>query len=600
MVEINGNREITLEEAVLAQYTPDRLDDIFRRYFKDLLDLAPQLESNWNLKKREYEGLSVRSKEIARLISIVFSDREIFEIWLDKLPYMVAKVLETLTWEGQQEIRNLDDRTKGRILPDASSTQLDDSSLNPDFCLFILTKQGNTTTNGDTLYYFSLPLVMRKKLKSHLPKPKGYYLKSLKSLKPTDFEFVDQNQIQTNLPIIFDYVKRGSLKITKSGTPRISSLLEIMRLTEMEEFFPGQPDSELKTMRMLMIMHLCLLMRDLVENQAEIDAHLFRDLFAAFADLEENSLLGFLNHVKGWYQALNMLNKNIHQTILDLVGEIPVEKWVSIKQLTRFAQLRDMDLQPFNPFAIQNLYIPGEWQGWGHSKQYVKPDQVFRFITEPMLKAAFFLFAAFGLVDIKYNDPKTDPEICQSRQPYSIFDGLIYVRLTKLGAFTCRKSDDIPVASGRQESSRVTLDDSHLIITIYPADNRTEAKLERFSRRIGRSRFRVDFDSFLRSLTTKEEIENSIEELRHLAAATIPENWEKFFNSIRKKYENFCCREDYRVFKVMRKDPELLELLTSDNELRQMILLAEGRHFMVKNQDMSRLKQRLRIFGYLF
>ncbi|MBU2513600.1 hypothetical protein KJ966_19840 [bacterium] len=600
MIHINGNKEITLEETILEQYPPDILDDIFRRYFRDLLDLAPQLESNWNLKKKEYQGLSIRSKEIARLISIVFSDKEIFEIWLDKLPYIVAKVLETLAWEGQQEIRHLNSRAKGRILPEASSKKPDYSLLKPEFCLFILTKQTNSQASGDDFYYFSLPQVVRKKLKSHLPKPKGYYLKPLKSLQSTDYEFADQNRIQSNLPVIFDYFKRGGLKITKSGAPRISSLLEIMRLTEMEEFFPGQSDSEFKTLRISLILQLCLLMRNWMEDQGEMIARKFRELFAEFAMLEENTLLSFLTNIKGWYQTSDLLNKNIHQTLFDLLKELPVEKWISIKQLMRFAQLRDLNLQPINPFAVQSLYIPGEWQGWGHSKQYIKPDQIFTMITEPMLKAGFFLFAAFGLVDIHYNNPKPTSENSDDPKPYSVFDGLIYVRLTKLGAFTCRISDEFPVEANEPKSSEVLLDDSHLIITVHPGDNLMEMKLERYSRKIGRSRFLVDFDSFLCNVNTKEEIENQIEELGHLVMTSFPKNWERFFDRIRSKYEVLSCEEDFLVLKIRQSDTELLELITSDEELRQMILLVEDRHFAIKKQFMSKLKQRLRIFGYLF
>ena len=238
MIESKSKKVISVEEEILRTYSADRLNDIFRRFFRSYLAEAPSLFSDWNLNPKEFEGLSIRKREIVRLMAIVFSDETLFNKWFNQLPYMVSKVLETVIWEGTQEIGHLDQRTKGNILKNENLNDLDADLTNTEYCLFFITKLVKEKQKGSYLFYFDLPLTVRKRLKTYFPKPKGYELNALKSPKETEFTFTDQQKILSLLPLVLDYIAQGNLQQTKSGKPRKVSLNQLLKYTEIEEFFP--------------------------------------------------------------------------------------------------------------------------------------------------------------------------------------------------------------------------------------------------------------------------------------------------------------------------------------------------------------------------
>ena len=599
MIDPGTIKTLSLEEEILQAYTSDQLDDLFRRHFQTFLQETPSLYRDWNLNPKAFGGLSIRKREIVRLLGIVFSEEVLFAQWLQRLPYMVSKVLETVIWEGKQEIGFLDQRTKGNIRFKISANELELETLNPEYCLFFISKLEGEKLKGESYYYLDLPRTLRKKLKAFYPKPSGYELKALKSPRETTITFCDQQRILSLLPLLLDYIEQGNLQQTKSGKPRKTSLNQLLKYTELEEFYLDTSDPAFKTLRLELILFLCLFFNQNKENGDSIS--LLKAMLLCFKKSEEHPLIPLMDHLKGWYHAASAL-KNTQAVLMDLLAQLPAGGWVSIKQLLRFLKLHDLESIPIDESsACETLYLTMDWQGWGHTKKYVTPDIYGKVIQEPLLKSALMLFGALGLLDLKLNKPVPDPDLEKYHQSaLTVFDGLSYVRLTPLGVYCCGLRADLPDERPQGEKTEVLLDEDRLIVCLSQHHPAIEMKLQKLARRIGARLYRVDADSFLSGCSELSELNARILLLKELVTSPVPVLWENFFNDLRVKTNLFEIQDEVIVIKLKSADNLLFDLVTNDPEIRRLVLLVEDYQIVVKQKDIDVLRDRLRFFGYLF
>lgn len=590
--------DVSLEEEIHHYYTHDQLDEIYRRFLADFLKTIPAYFDVWNLDYKEFEGLTIRKRELVRLLAITLSDVTIFTTWFSRIPYLVARVLETLVWEGKQPLEALNARTKGDLLSPSSTHKNDIAVINPDYCLFLQTSFPHWQADGSAVSGLDLPATVRKACKRFLPKPKGYILKPLKPPEDTACYFADREAILRALGIIQEFVGHGKLESTKSGSPSKQSLSRLSQQSGLTEFYPESAESTLKLLRIELISHLFI---QPLSFKTAISSHeSLKYLFTQFAELQEPTLVRFLEHVKGWYHAEKLLHKNHQQVLLELMKHLPPEKWIAVKQLLRFALVRDIDLCPIDHEAYRYLYTTSDWKGWGHTKHPVYEQFNAEIIVEPYLKAALFFFAAFGLLDIHYDLPRAAIELGEAHHYFSAFDGLQYLRLTPLGTYVLGLNDGFEPQQQQQEQTTLHLDEERLLITLSRSDDRIETILAKLATRIGRTRFRCDYLTLLQDCTTGKDVESKVELLVGLAGPDLPQNWKRFIDQITKNSRTLIPSDDYHVYKVDPQDNALLELFSQDKELRELVRFAEEYHLLVLKKDLAQLKKRLLIFGYLF
>jgi hypothetical protein len=598
MKDKKPDEDFSLEEEIHQYYSHDQLDDIYRRYFSDFLKTASHYFSEWNLDQTEFEGLAIRKRELVRLVAITLSDSTIFAAWLERLPYMVTRVLETITWEGKQPIEALNARTKGDIVLSSAVDTLELETINPAYCLFLPASFPHWTPDGSPVIGLDLPATVRKKCKRYLPTPKGYTLRPLKSPEDTAFLFVDRELTLQSIGIVHEFVQQGRLESTKSGLLRKQSLSRLGQQTGLTEFYIDAADSSLKLLRIELIAHLFSQPFRFVDSLKPHE--ILKSLFAQFGDQPEPVLVRLLEHVKGWYHATRLMYGFHQQTMCQLMKHLPVQKWISVKQLLRYALVRSFDLCPVNPEAYRYLYTTSDWKGWGHTKHPVYGRVFSEIIVEPYVKATLFLFAAFGLLDIHYDLPRDGIDLSGDYHFFSVFDGLKYLRLTQLGAYVFELNDAFEPQLQQQDATNLYLDEERLLITLSRTDDRMESVLEKLATRIGRTRFRFDYQSMLHGCFTERDIKAKTDLFYGLVGRTLPRIWEDFIGQINKKSKALTLTEDYLVFKVNPVDSELLDLFSQDEEIRSFLRLSEDFHILVAKKDVAQLKKKLLIFGYLF
>ncbi len=312
------------------------------------------------------------------------------------------------------------------------------------------------------------------------------------------------------------------------------------------------------------------------------------------------SLVRFLDHVKGWYHASKYLQIDYNREFLRLIRELPIEKWVSIRQLNRFITVRGYNLLAVDEEACRYLHIPGNWEGWGNKRHSLAPRHFSEIIIQPLLQTYLFLFAAFGVLDIRYDSPRSQITLPDGYSFSTIFDSLKYLRLTSLGAYILGLVDYYSAENQLGASAELDLDEDRLIVSLSANDARIEMLLEQVAQRIGRLRFKVDFESFLKGCEHEDDIINRINRFLSLMRDDIPDIWKEFFLKIRQRSTSITMDDGMQIYMLNSDDKELIDLITNDEELRRIVLLAEGYRILVFKKDITHFQKRMLIFGYLF
>ena len=215
-------------------------------------------------------------------------------------------------------------------------------------------------------------------------------------------------------------------------------------------------------------------------------------------------------------------------------------------------------------------------------------------ITMGLLKALCCTLAGMGVLQVACRPYRRDGS---EVTPY---DFMQYVRLTSLGRYVLRVTDTY--SPPRHEHREFfALDDQHLILRSLSDDNPYLPLLSETAEYIGAHRYRMSPDSFLNSCSNETDVNNRIQQFRQFICAEPPKIWEDFFAEIRRHVHPLSPLDagDYRLYTIDSHNQPLIDLLTSDVELRRLVIRAEGFRILVSRSNHRKFVARLKTFGYL-
>jgi len=589
-----------LENRLNLIYTADILIDIHKKYIVQILDSSPGFFQEWGLDENEFGGVYIRKEQLARLLAIVLNDPILSNQLITYLPKNVTEIMAIIVWEGEQDPDYLQQSKQIEILDKKSQHKKNViQTLRPDFCLFTLQSFENALNPGTFCYSIDLPKEIKPALKPQFPIPAGYHLAGRKTISSNLIIFEDKGEILRKLPLAQDFISQGQLKLTRKGRPDKSSLKRLQQFCELDEFYQKDDPLKLKTIRTELILHLLHQVKSEGNNTTPL-AYL-RNIFNIYQETNSFPHLDLMSHVKGWQYINTRLRKNVHISCLKLLGELPDDEWISTDQILHFCSLREIDLTLVSEAdTLRYLYFTGYWKGWGSTRTAVSKNLIKDLIQIPLLKAVYFVYAAFGLIDIAYHLPH-NRFIQQEQSPFlTVFDGLEYFRLTPLGAHISGKLSEYPISITNQQSTEILLDEKRLLIVLSRSDKSLELFLEQFSRRIGKTRFMVDFLSFFQSCNNIEDLTHRITQFKEKFHTSLPENWTCFFEQCQQRVDPLIPENEMVVFKLPAHNSDLISLISKSKEINKIILKAENHHIVVSKKNIPILKNWLKNQGYLF
>lgn len=552
-------------------------------------DVAPEVPEAVN---RVYSASFVPTKQsYAGLFALLFLSPENFAVYYQWLPQAVQAVWLDVIRENGISSQALILR-HNMYLPGIHTEQFEmKHETAPNLCFFSFDPYYNSTLDfigKIRMYYFYLPPRIRSRVIPLLFPADRYEIVPLDRLPEQEGLTVYENkqEILTDIPVLKGVEQQGYLQLNSKGNVNQSTVAAVTRRMDMSEFFDSVI-KEVASLRGYLVLLLYTRFR-LPEEFADRPEKYIRQVFNESLANDFGWLVpALLTHVKGFrdIHKLNTPGKEPFRKIVSALRSLPAGKWVAFDNLLLHWKLHNEELTPLPPSYLHKDYLK-------FRNEAILRDRYDTLITEPFIKAVVFLLGAFGIADIACG--------AYSLSYDSYYEPLRYLRLTGFGEYVLGKKDTFTRINTRTEKHYFEADENHLIIRSLEKGNSYEKLLLEMAVPISATRYKVTHISFLRTCKTAADIENKIDFFRLFICSEPSETWRAFFQSVRKRVSPLAeVKTNYKLFKLDPANTELLRLIAQDPQIKKYVLKVENHHILVKSQDINKIVERLKTYGYL-
>lgn len=541
---------------------------------------------------RVYSASFVPSKQsYASLFALLFLSRENFAVYYRWLPRAIQAVWLDVIRENGISSQALILR-HNLYLPGIHTEQFEMKRESaPHLCFFSFDPYYNSTLDfieKIRMYYFYLPPRIRSRIIPLLFTPDRYELVPLDRLPEQErlTSYENKQEILIDIPVIKGVEQQGYLQLNSKGNVNQSTVAAVTRRMEMSEFFDSVI-KEVASLRGYLVLLLYTHFR-LPEEFADSPEKYVRQVFNESLAHDFGWLVpALLMHVKGFRDIRKLHTPGIEpfRKIVATLRSLPAGKWVALENLLLHWKLNNEELSPLPQSYLHKDYLK-------FRNEAILCDRYDSLITEPFIKAVVFLLGAFGIADIAYGDYSLSYD--------SYYEPLRYLRLTEFGEYVLGKKDTFTRINPHTEKHYFEADEHNLIIRSLEKGNIYEKLLLEMAVPISTTRYKVTHISFLRTCKTAADIENKIDFFRLFICSEPSEIWRAFFQSVRKRVSPLAeVKTSYKLFKLDPADIELLRLIAQDPQIKKYVLKVENHHILIKSQDIGKVVERLKTYGYL-
>ena len=388
---------------------------------------------------------------------------------------------------------------------------------------------------------------------------------------------------------------QGQFPLKKKGVG-VADMKRAQKKLALNEFFPGDTTEFRTNLRAYSYIQLLTLTREFVVKKGN---PAYEDALRQLADqLQYLSywVTGLLYpHIKGLTRQMTEYGRQekLYGSMMSWLGEEP-DRWVSINDI--YLKIYGIENGRNSQRMTNLVFYPGDEQ----SNTQIVNEYTGRLIAADSYTMEFgytglqtwaFVMASVGMAEIAINE-----DLNGGLSPFS---SLEYVRLTPLGRYALGLTDDYE-APEQEHVAYFELDPERLIIRSLIEPNPYAQLLSDTSLPISRNRFETSPLSFLANCHTKADVESKIKIFRQFISSDLPPLWQQFFKSLLQHCHPL--KEDKTSYKRYTLDPEnrdLIQLVTTDPALRQLVVRAEGYRIMVKTDDLKKFEAQLKKHGYL-
>jgi len=587
--------------ALEAVFSKESLDKGIFRLVKIFYVKTSHLKLESVDQKRILEILTTKKvfskPEMVTIAFSVFGDEKIYKAFVESLSPLLAKAIERLVWVESMTDIQLSDYLKESILIEpavAKSYTYGISYLNPDFFFFTVTDSKAYSSFNPPLYNLSIHPELKQIIANYYPKPKHFDFLPLDKIPETRYSFNAYPQILEELPRVISYYLHGSIKYSSNGRPIESSMGKMQKSCAIAEFYPKELE-ELSKMR-------CNLMAGLLygftQNDLDIDSvDIIKKLFQN--NYRKSSSVQFiLTLLKGWgfvnpdYELTN----GKEEILLELLKDFPEKDWVSTANFLELIEYRSLNIHPITERGAENrLYFEKKLASGFMLKSAIDKNKYPIFIKDPFIKGTIFLFASFGLMEISFANVNTEN---MGETYYSQYDGLMYFRLTPLGAY-------IFGVTSTYEPPEVVVKNiitlSHDSLMIVAEGNRAiiDVMLGNYCEKMSSTRYKVTPQSFLKDCKNKKDVENKITLFKKTVNTSIPTFWSHFFKQLVVNASTIKINKTVQTYSLPPEEKDLHRLVAQDTVLKQFVLKGEGFNLIVPNDSLPKFKSRMKELGFV-
>ncbi|MGL4307786.1 hypothetical protein [Cetobacterium sp. SF1] len=572
-------------KALNDYYSREILFKLFKRYFLDWI-ADGYIGSNLGLFEISLISETTNKQTFLELMEQIFSKEEIFKNIYSSFSKEVQAVFEEIAWNGKFLIKDRSIYLKGEKNYDLNSDLKDE---------FLFFKIDGDMKKGEFLYLHNdIVRVMRQ----FLPKPKEYHIYA--TSENAKYKSSNEDSILENLKIYYDFYKQGGMQLSSSGKLLKESKNNMKKYCNIDEFYQESKDLDYLKTETIALFFFLLKEEYLVDSFMQVSN--IKEIVNKFLDGElikddkGEYITLFLNYLKGIKNISNSRDeiKRGLQTIKMVLKEFPEDKPVSIKNIVNRILFRDDFIEIIDvEEAYNSIYIN---EANYERTRILNYNKYLAYVVVPFVKSVFFILATLGVVEVYYDQPSINNSLYLKNGYLSKYDGLKYVKLTALGRYILGMTEDYDFKITKEEGE-VYLDEDRLIATILGDAPIKTMYLEKVGHRIAPNKFKVEKLSFLKGIESSQDIIERIEEFREKITESYSEIWMEFFEEMERKSNSVTCVSEYTVLKL-QNEKDLIMALTKDMRFKSLVLKGEDYHILVKNENVEKVKELFKEYGY--
>ncbi len=400
--------------------------------------------------------------------------------------------------------------------------------------------------------------------------------------------------IFTHLPLLKSLYETGQIEFGKN---KITATVQkkIAKLLQVDEFFdPGDKDTEALAANFLGNAFCLYASTHKVGTGKEED--LLKDILLANNNHADYLTPVLLPHLSGFRRTLleNSRIQYLFNDVLTALISLDGVGWIRTDQLVCKASTLDSS-SPLHFLLMYQDYFDKMtiFNNFNHKDVYI--DSMVSDISVPLIRAYLFMMGVLGLVEIAYRPTSHAAD----KEATSCFDGLKYVRLTDLGRYAL----GITQAYNRKampKKAYFELAEDDLLVRSLADCNPYESILEGMAEHISKNMYKVTNESFLRQCSNRKDIDNNVSLFKEYVSAELPPAWEAFFDQLARKCKLLAKpKKKYQLLQLPPADKELQRIVLGDPTVRKYTLKAEDYHILVEQENLKKVCDALKKYGYL-
>jgi hypothetical protein len=267
--------------------------------------------------------------------------------------------------------------------------------------------------------------------------------------------------------------------------------------------------------------------------------------------------------------------------------------WFDADKLAEHIKITGLFFAFSDPYLESRLKVKAEtfvFEGLTLTSSYEEfnPSGIMRYylLVRPLFKAYCYIFAALGLLEITQETPPLVRNYKNKQYPFSIYDSLKAIRITKLGRWCLGLTEERPPKLSQEYQA--IADRELLLVTVQGNSLERRVYLDKIGRRLGEDRWRISPASFIAGCINKRQITERVERFKTLIDPNPAPHWEQLFKKVFDRAGLFDARRSDILIYDLPEDREILEELFRDPEIKRIVRRVEGRMLAVAAKDQTK------------
>ncbi len=282
--------------------------------------------------------------------------------------------------------------------------------------------------------------------------------------------------------------------------------------------------------------------------------------------------------------------------IASALAECPVGSWVAVNEFFRYIRAAGHDFEVTR--ELWHLYILEA--GYGNLDQGSDDWSILQ--GRYILCLLFEYAATLGMLDVAYINPHGARDDyanfwgADDLDFFSRYDGLVYFRLTPLGAYCIGTADTYTPAPIEVRPVLRVLPNLEIVAIGEPLTAADVLLLDLYAQKVSDAVWRLDRAKLLEAITEGHRVSDLQEFLQARSCQPLPETVNQFLTDAKERTGNLQDQGTARL--IACAEPALAVLIANDSRTKPYCLLAGDRSLVVPTASETKFRNALLKLGY--